>query len=114
MSEAIGTLGTTLTRRAQHIAQVQDVSGYYRCRGCSMPAVSADEVEAELCRRIARAILPADIVELAREELRQRLALPRDGTTRGAASASGVSSPRRGAESPSVPDGSCRCKWTDA
>ena len=27
MSEAIGTLGTTLTRGGQHIAQVQDVSG---------------------------------------------------------------------------------------
>ncbi len=27
MSEAVGTLGTTLTRGAQHIAQVQDISG---------------------------------------------------------------------------------------
>ena len=51
---------------------------YYRCRGCSAPAVVADEVEAELCRRISRAVLPADIIELAREELRKRLALPRD------------------------------------
>ena len=50
----------------------------YRCRGCSAPAVVADEVEAELCRRISRAVLPADIIELAREELRKRLALPRD------------------------------------
>ena len=41
-------------------------------------AVVADEVEAELCERIAKAVLPADIIELAREELRQRLALPRD------------------------------------
>ena len=52
---------------------------YYRCRGCSASAVVAHEVEAELCERIAKAILPADIVELAREELRKRLALPRDG-----------------------------------
>ena len=39
---------------------------YYRCRGCSAPAVVADEVEAELCKRISRAVLPADIIELAR------------------------------------------------
>jgi hypothetical protein len=49
---------------------------YYRCRSCKAGAVVADEVEAELCRRIARAILPD--IEQAREELRQRLALPRD------------------------------------
>jgi hypothetical protein len=41
-------------------------------------SVVADEVEAELCRRIAKAVLPADIIERAREELRRRLALPRD------------------------------------
>ena len=51
---------------------------YYRCRGCAAPAVVADEVEAELCRRIAPGVLPVDIIERAREELRQRLALPRD------------------------------------
>jgi hypothetical protein len=27
VSEAIGTLGTTLNRGAQHIAQIQDISG---------------------------------------------------------------------------------------
>ncbi len=27
MSEAVGTLGTTLTRAAQHIAQIQYISG---------------------------------------------------------------------------------------
>jgi hypothetical protein len=51
---------------------------YYRCRGCSAAAVVAEEVEAELCKRISRAVLPAGIIELAREELRKRLALPRD------------------------------------
>ena len=51
---------------------------YYRCRACPAGAVVADEVEAEPCRRISKAVLPADIIERAREELRRRLALPRD------------------------------------
>ena len=51
---------------------------YYRCRGCSASAVVADVVEGELCERISEAVLPANIIELAREQLRERLALPRD------------------------------------
>jgi len=35
-------------------------------------------VEDELRERISKAVLPANIIELAREELRERLALPRD------------------------------------
>ena len=49
-----------------------------RCRRCAAPAVVADEVEAGLCRRIRRAVLQVDVIELARDELRKRLALPRD------------------------------------
>jgi hypothetical protein len=51
---------------------------YYRCRGCKASAVVADVVEGEVCERISKAVLPANIIELAREQLRERLALPRD------------------------------------
>lgn len=55
---------------------------YYLCRYCRRPMVRAEPLEADVLKAIAAYRVPRATVEAAREELRRRLAGPRDPSTR--------------------------------
>ncbi len=52
---------------------------YYLCRHCHNSSIVADDAETEILNRLRELLLPPAAVEMAREELRRRLALPARG-----------------------------------
>lgn len=51
---------------------------YYLCRHCPAPSVPADVVEQALRERLALGVAPDRVIDDAREQLRERLAVPDD------------------------------------
>lgn len=50
---------------------------YYFCRACPEPSVPGDQAETDVRARIRVGVLPAAAIDVARDELRRRLAVPR-------------------------------------
>jgi hypothetical protein len=67
----------TWLRGEAHVQRGTD-RRYYRCpvRGCRARRNPADLIEQEMLAAIAEAVLPAEIIEAARRELRRRLDSP--------------------------------------
>jgi DNA invertase Pin-like site-specific DNA recombinase len=51
---------------------------YYLCRHCPAPSVPAAVIEHDLRERLARGVAPDSVIDEARRQLRDRLALPND------------------------------------
>lgn len=54
---------------------------YYLCRNCGRAGISVSEADVVVLDELRRLVLPREAVERAREELRQRLAVPSRGAS---------------------------------
>lgn len=54
---------------------------YYLCRDCGRKAIATKDADGVVLARLRRAILPAEIIEASRNELRRRLSLPSRGAS---------------------------------